>query len=282
MYKTRSLLPVLLLSCFSLIAQELPDLVSVLPPTLEVTAPEFKTVSRYNLNLDTIHNHLYIQDIRTSKEGTLHFYQWLYELPLNNLVFEARITEEDQIEMAISSGNPKTNFISYWFQDNKVSSIQNRDEILLGKWENVGGNFETIDSYAKQLTRYMKDFNSEVSKEKKPNPGSFKYTASNVTRMNLDIDNDLMLGNYHFTPFYDEQKNPRSGKLTGMVQKRIRREKLDPSLPVPVIAYSNAAGEIENILLINSKYDYPLIISPSDIKPFNTTSRATKNLLLLK
>lgn len=252
-----------------------------LPETEEIRAPEFNTVTKYNISVDSLYRKIYIQDVRKSKDGKLHYYQWLYELPLENLKFEPQITDDNEISIVISSPTLKSNFISYWFQENKISSILNRNVIKLGNWENTNENLETIKECTRKLSDYFSTFISSQKNSNDSESGSFKYIANNVTKVNAKMDDNKKIGAYLFEPFFDENNRPKSTQLLNILKKELKKNNFDNNSQIVVLIYSSADGNFESIQLINMNRDYPIQFDHFKIKPINKTNSPTKNLLLL-
>ena len=273
------LLLIILVALFSInsYGQRDLDFLYRLPDTKEINSPEFNTIAKFNISVDKLYRNVYIQDIRTSKKNGLHFYQWLYELPLENIKFETEITDENEILITIRSPALGKNFISYWFQDNKISSVRNQNVITLGKWENTVENLESITACTTKLSEYFSTFSTSEKNASDPESGSFEYIASNVKRVNAEVNTNSKIGAYSFDPFFDENNKPQSGELLNSLKKI----KLDNNLPTAVIIHSSADGNFENIQLINATKDYPIPFDHLKIKPFNKTNLPTKNLLLL-
>lgn len=253
------------------------DFLKELPDTEEIKSSEFNTFAKFNISVDTLNQSVYIQDIRTSRQGKFHHFQWLYELPLENLKFEPKITDENEILIVISSPTSGSNFIAYWFEDHKISSIQNKNVIALGRWENTTENLETIKECTKKLSDYFSTFSASQNAPNNSASGSFIYTARNVTKVNVRMDNQSKIGAYFFDPFFDENNRPKSSQLLSSLKK----VKFKDNSPTTVIIYSSADGNLENIQLINSSRDYPIPFNHLKIKPINQTNLPTKNLMLL-
>ncbi|MBJ6367042.1 hypothetical protein [Snuella sedimenti] len=197
-----------------------------LPETKEIRAPEFNTVTKYNISVDSLYRRIYIQDIRKSNDGKLHFYQWLYELPLENLKFEIQITDDNEISIVISSPTLGSNFISYWFQENKISSVLNRNVIKLGNWENTNENLEIIKECTRKLSDYFSTFITSQENSNDSEPGTFKYIANNVTKVNAKMDDNKEIGTYLFEPFFDENNRPKSTQLLNSLKRESKKTTL--------------------------------------------------------
>lgn len=260
--------------------QEDLDLLNQLPETKEIRSPEFNTVAKFNIYLDSVYRKIYIQDTRTSKEGKIHFYQWLYEIPFENLEFNVKISGEE-ISIVIETPDSGNTFIRYWFQNNKISSIYNQNEIKLGNWENTVGNLKTIENVARKLTEYFSVFKLLEKPLIINEPGTYKYFASNVTKLNVKMDNNLKIGEYFFDPFFNSDNKPKSTQLLNTLVKEIKKLNLENNSPIAVLIYSGAEGNLETIQLINTSSNYPIEVSPSKIKSINNTNSKTKSLLLL-
>lgn len=250
---------------------------SDLPRTKQIAAPEFNTFAKYNISIDSLHQNVYIQDVRKSAEGKLHFYQWLYEFPLVDLIFEPEVNDENEILIKIRTTQLDRNFYSYMFQDNKVSSLLNRDYVVLGKWENTSENLKEITECSSALTKYFSSFNMSKSNVTKNEVNSFKYIADNVEQVNTVIDSNSSLGSHQFSAFFDENGNPKSQDLFKKLNKRTSKSEK----PVVALIFSNINGEVENIQLISPDLNFSTIIDDLKSKGFIPTGAPTKNVFLI-
>lgn len=275
------LLVILTLFSLQIYGQKDLDLLNKLPETEEIRAPEFNTVAKYNICVDSLYRKIYIQDIRKSRGGKLHYYQWLYELPFINFKFEPKITDDNEISITISSQSSEKNFINYWFQDNKISSISNQKVIKLGNWKNTDKNLERIKECTKKLSEYFSTFTITQETPIDSESGTFKYVADNVSKVNLKMDDDKKIGAYVLDPFFDDNDRPKSTQLLNRLKKESKKDNFDNNSPIAVIIYSESDGDFESIQLISSNLDYPIQFDHSKIKPINKTNSPTKSLLLL-
>ncbi|WP_445752775.1 hypothetical protein [Polaribacter sp.] len=257
------------------------ELLNKLPETEEIRAPEFNTVAKYNICVDSLYKKIYIQDIRKSRDGMLHFYQWLYELPLINLKFEPKITDDNEISIEISSSSSTNNFINYWFQDNKISSISNQKVIKLGNWKHTDKNMQSIKECARKLSDYFSTFTIPQKTPIDSESGTFKYVADNVTKLKVKMDDDKKIDTYLFDPFFDENNRSKSTQLLNSLKKESKKNNFDNKLPIAVLIYSGSDGDFESIQLISSSRNYPIQFDYSKIKTNNKTNSPTKSLLLL-
>lgn len=267
---------VLLISLSSYCQKEL-LLLSKLPRTKQIAAPEFNTFANYHISIDSLHQNVYIQDVRKSAEGKLHFYQWLYEFPLVNLTFEPEINDENEIIIKVKWAQSDSNFFNYMFQDYKVSSLLNRDYVVLGKWENSPDNLKEIKESSRVLTEYFSRFKTSKTNLIKNEPNSFKYIASNVEQVNTVRDPNLKLDSYHFSPFFDEKNKPKSNDLF----KKLKKNKPKSNLPVVALIFSNENGYVENIQFINPTLNFTTSFDEIDFRGFIQSNVPTKTIFLL-
>lgn len=252
-----------------------------LPPPMEVKAPVFNTISEYNLTIDSLRQVIYIQDIRKSENGRPHFYQWLYELPIDDLKFEIEKPDENEINITISSLNNKEGFISYWFQDKKISSVLIQKKIVLGKWKLSEDNLNKIENCVQKLTQRFSNIKSSKIILDESKEGSFKYIANNIETRNAKIDENRRIGDYLLESFFIDNNKPKSSKIVHRVEKKIKENNINTQVPIPVIIYSDGNGNYENIEILSTNSSYPVQINSLKIKPFNKLKSPTKYLFLV-
>lgn len=225
-----------------------------LPHTIEVRAPEFNTEKKYFFKMDTINHSLIIQDLRMSKDGTVHFYQFLHEIPLGELNSESfKIQKDfDEITIDISSAPDKISIMTYMFQEGKVSSIQASNTISLGNWTYSDHLFSQIEQAIKTISATLPQGSPTMATTKRI-PGKFKFIDKNVMQVNAHLDDDLRIWNaYHYAPIIDDNGQYLHPKIVESVKRALKAQN-DPSpYPIPVMVYTNAKGVIENIAVANN------------------------------
>ena len=244
-----------------------------LPSTKEVKAPEFNTSKTYYFKVDSSNKTLIIQDLRSSKKGEIHFYQWLYEIPLNKLnkdSFKVSKDIENELQLVISSNN--NSILSYMFQDGKVISISGVNRILLGNW-----------NYSKNLSDLLKNDIETVSNnlpvtssnsEKSENSSlKFKYIRNTVRAINAKMDTDLTIGNNHYLGQISDI-NFDSKKI----KKALKKQNINYNSPLPIIIYADKNGNIESIFIDNKPYEKICQINLSDFKPLKPLIFENKNV----
>lgn len=226
-----------------------------LPTTIEVRAPEFNTEIKYFFKIDMFQNNLIIQDLRKSKNGKIHFYQWMYEIPLNHLNSESfqiskDIDNNNVISISIKA-NSSNSIMSYMFQDGKVSSIIAVGSISLGKWTYSDSLYNEL---VKTISSISASFPKQVSSSKGNNSGQskFKYIAENVTSVNATMDDDLSIGK----GYYFEQTSVKlNSKIVKYIKSTLKQQNINYIYPLPIIVYASREGIIESIFIGNEPYD---------------------------
>lgn len=275
-----ALLYILLLFVVDKIAAQ-NDLNSIneLPITKEVKAPVFNTVSQYNFSVDTLRKILYIQDIRSSKAGKPHFYQWLYEIPVDNLHFEIERTPENEIQITVHSSNEKRSFIKYWFQNGKISSVQNVNRIVLGDWESSTINLSKIENGVKELNKRFLNIGGAEKILNNSENGTFKYIAENVRTINVKMDENKLIGNYALNSFFNDKDKAKSPTIVQRIDKKITSD-IDRKSPIPVIIYTTADGEYEDIQMLTLNSSFPIKINDSGLESINKSHSPVKYVFL--
>jgi hypothetical protein len=221
-----------------------------LPPTIEVKAPEFNTLKTYYFKVDSINNNLIVQDLRSSKKGDIHFYQWLYEIPLNKLnkdSFKVSKDFENKLQLVISSNN--NSILSYMFQDGKVISISGVNNINLGNW-NYSTNLSTIIKNDIETVTNNLPITTSDSEKSKNISREFKYNGNNVQAINAKMDTDLTIGNGYYLGQIGDI-NFKSKKI----KKALKNQNINHNFPLPIIIYADKNGNIESIFIDNKPYE---------------------------
>ena len=261
--KITLLLTIVLLSINSIESQDMLQNLNNLPTTIEVRAPEFNTEIKYFFKIDTSKNNLIIQDIRKSKEGKIHYYQWLYEIPINQLgpeSFKASRDSDNEIKLTVETTKNANTIMFYMFQDKKVSSIMAVNGIQLGKWAYSDSLFNKINNAVKSISDCLTKTGSS-SNESKQTSGKFKYIAKNVTSVNATMDDDLSIGNgYYFEQIINENNMNLCNKVVKRIKSNLKKQNIDYQNPLPVIIYTSKEGDIESIFIVNEpSNDYCII-----------------------
>lgn len=287
-FEARILLTLLLpFTIYSLKGQNIYQKLNDLPETIEVRAPEFNTEKKYFFKIDPIKNSLVIQDIRKSKDGNFHFYQFLYEIPLNELNSDSFIVHKDfdEISIEIRSAANKNSIISYMFQEAKVSSIQASNSILLGNWTYSDNLFGEIQQIIKTISEALPKVDSSVSQAKRI-PGKFKFISENVMQVNANMDEDLRIWNdYYFAQIINEYGQHLYPKIVKHVKSALKEQNIDSQYPLPIMIYANQDGVIESIVIINMPADSYCEIDAAKLNPIridNIKKQPTKYVFLLE
>jgi len=231
-----------------------------LPQTKLVSAPEFDTHKKYFFGVDSIHHLLIIQDYRFSAgKAKTHFYQWVYEIPLEDLninSFIARVCPDDtsSIEISIATTANKTSIIDYMFYDNKAAVIRSRDLLTLGPWPKSQELMNEIKENLKIISSGLKDHQNNTN-HRKLVTSSFKYKAENTTTIG-QFDTDTRLNNYYFALNFPELREISFAKLDKEIRQKNTAQPSDMRHPVPVMVYFNQSGECESVFSINKDVPY--------------------------
>lgn len=264
-------------------AQSKFDSLDKLPNTLEVDAPEFNTEKKFIFRVDTIKNKLYIQDLRVSAQGKSHFYQWLYEIPLNHLNSNSfKVSKNnDEIKITITTVNKINSINHYMFQDSKVSSIMTNPLVTLGRWTYSEELFKDLKAKMNSVVTDLPDVDETQIKEKNES-GTFKFVADNVTQRNVTFSDDLTIGDgYHFKQFILENNSSVSNKTILQVKKTFKNEGIEIKYPIPVIVYVSA-GQVAKIFVMNNESKKYLDVDISKIRQFKRVKVPTKYVFLLE
>ncbi|WP_139959596.1 hypothetical protein [Flavicella sediminum] len=280
MKKTLFLLFVLLsLNINYLIGQNSILKLNNLPPTIEVNAPEFKTEKIYHFKIDTFQNNLIIQDLRKSKNNEIHFYQWIYEIPLKNLNDESfKLSKDrDQINIKIKPSSP---IMHYMFQDGKISYISMSNSLFLGKW-----NYS--DSLYTELVEQINFISSSLpSLKSKPIQDNmihtkFKYLDKNIKTVDANIIEDTNIGNgYYFKQIPEKLKS----KIIKLIKKKINQKNINHQYPILIIVYSSKEGIIESVFIGNqtNEKSYEINLNQLNSSKQQSLKKPTKYLFLLE
>lgn len=263
--KIKLLLALTLLININLLISQNFQIFNNFPPTIEVKAPVFNTLKKYYFKVDPKRNNLIIQDLRISKNGEIHFYQWLYEIPLTQLnktsfKISKDYINENELQLVISSKN--NSIIRYLFQDGKVITISGVNGIILGNW-----------SYSKDLDNLLKKDIETVSinlpkvasdlNNLKTIPEKFKYIGNNVQAINAKMDKDLTIGN----GYYLGQISNINFNTINKIKNALKSQNINYSFPLPIIIYADKNGIIESIFIDNKPYEKYCQIDLSNFKP---------------
>jgi len=232
-----------------------------LPPTIEVRAPEFNISKIYYFKVDTLNNNLIIQDLRSSKQGDIHFYQWLYEIPLNTLNKESfKVSKgfDNELQLEISSKNNL--ILSYMFQNGKVVSINGINKIVLGDW-NYSTTFSSLLEENVKTVSSNLPINSSNAEKLEKFSQKFKFIGENVQAINAKIDTDLTIGNGYYLGQMEDVKFNRNKLKNALKEKNISY-----STPLPIIIYADKNGNIESIFVHAKPYEKDVQIDLSNFK----------------
>lgn len=281
------ILTVLLLLHFNDIkGQNLFQKLNELPPTIEVRAPQFNTEKKYFFKIDRATNNLIIQDIRKSKDGKVHHYQFLYEIPLNKLNSESFHMDnfDNEISLGIRLAPNESAILSYMFEDSKVSSIRSANGIPLGNWTYSESLNNEISQIVKSISEALPKPDSSLKATKRVS-GKFKYMADNVTHVNAEMDDDLSIGKGHY---FEQMINPNGThlypKLVKTIKSTLKDQDIEYQNPLPVIVYANQEGIIESIFIANAPANKYCTIDLTKFEPIQIgkeKNRPTKYLFLL-
>lgn len=284
---TSFLIVLLLLNINYVIGQDIFQKLNELPATIEVRAPEFNTEKKYFFKINTDKNILIIQDLRTSKDGKVHFYQFLYEIPLNQLNSESfKVSNSDnEISLEIGSERNENAILFYMFQDNKVSSISSANGIPLGNWTYSDSLYNEITQIIKSISDALPKSDPSLKAPKKVS-GKFKYIADNVTHDNAEMDDDLSIGkDYYFEQIINPNGSFLYPKLLKTIKRALKEQNISYTYPLPVIIYANHEGVIESIFIGNVPADKYCTIDLTKLEPIKIgtkNDRSTKYLFLLE
>jgi len=226
-----------------------------LPMTLEVRAPVFNTLKHYNFEVDTIKNNLYIQDKRLSPSNKIHFYQWLYEIPLDNIGDQSfcvnrKGLESETISLSIKTSGRQNSILTYWFQNDGISSIMAGSGITLGEWEYSDSLFKYLNMQATNLNSHFNSSGLDQTNNQNET-GGFKYVAPNVEKRNVTYAEDLTIGNgYIFKPLIEAGESYNSNNLALKVKRYLTKLNGRVTYPIPVIIYASN-NDIEYVAVIN-------------------------------
>lgn len=281
------LITLLVLNIYSVKGQDIFSNINNLPAANEVKAPVFNTIKKYFFKIDSINNKLIIQDLRKSKEGKVHFYQWMYEIPLNHLnsnSFKVYKNSKNEIKIIIKTINKTNSIAFYMFQDNKVSSIMSANTIGLGNWPYSKILFKKINKSINYISNFLPK-NISYSKTFKSKPLTFKYISNNVISKNANIDKDLSMGNgYYFEQIIDKNNINLHPKITRRIKNTLKKQNINYQDPLPVFIYTNKDGVIESIFVNNKPSDKYIKIDLKNLGPIQIgdKNKLKKYVFLLK
>lgn len=268
--------------------QDLLNKLNDLPTTSEVRAPEFNTVKKYFFKIDSTKNNLVIQDIRKSKDDRVHFYQFMYEIPLNQLnskSFQITRNDDNQISINIYSTAKDVSIMFYMFDETKVSSLKNVNSVHLFGWPYSKELYEKINEAVDLFSESFPNNDSPLNMTK-TQTGSFKYIAKNVTAINAKMDEDLRIFNdYYFKQFISDNGSNLYPKMVKEIKKALKSQDINDKNPVPVMIYTDKNGVIESIFIVNQPTNKYCEIDLKNLKPIrdnNRNNHPTKYVFLLK
>ncbi len=233
-----------------------------LPATNEVRAPEFNTLKTFYFKVDSINNNLIIQDLRSSKNGEIHFYQWLYEIPLKDLKkssFKVSKGFENELQLIISSKD--TSILKYMFQNGKVVSISGVNRISLGNWDYSTDLSNILKNHIETVTVNLPIATSDSGKSENFLQ-KFKYIGNHVRAINAKMDKDLTIGNgYYLGQIENTNFNVKK------IKKALKTQNINYNFPLPIIIYADKNGGIKSIFIGNKPYKKYFKIDLSTFKP---------------
>jgi len=258
-----------------------------LPTTIEVKAPEFNTVTKYFIKIDKTKKTLFIQDVRKSKNGKIHFYQWLYEIPLSRLgsdSFRVSKDADNKLRILIKTADKSNSILYYMFQDSKVSSIMAVNVIGLGKWPYSKSLFDKlskiINSISNSLPKKPAVLTSNKSQSKQV---YFKYIANNVIRHNALLNKDLSFWDgYYFSQIINKKGMNLYPQIIRRIKSALKKQNINYKYPTPIIIYTDKKGAVESIFIVNKPTDKYCKIDIRKVKPLKAKNNPTKYLFLLK
>ncbi len=220
-----------------------------LPPTLEVDATEFNTVKKYYFQVDSLQNRLIIQDVRSSKNGLIHYYQWLYEIPLSSLSSASfRVAKNHFNQARLEITTPDNAITTYKFIDSKVSNINTSSRIVLGDWSNDTPVESELTSMIALISENFSTGNSEVvdlTRLKKPRPSLFRSIEKSTSKTYRDLSAT--------DSFISFSKNKTFKPIIKEIKKLMKSKK--SRLPIPVFVYTDDDGAFESIYIHHNLTD---------------------------
>lgn len=229
-----------------------------LPQTRLVTAPEFNTHKKYFFGVDSIHHLLIIQDYRFSAgKAKTHFYQWVYEIPLEDLninSFIAGVCPDDtsSIEISIATTANKTSIIDYMFYNNKAAVIRSRDLLTLGPWPKTT---ELLNEIREDINKISSEFKAPENNtnHRKIVTSYFKYKAENTTTIG-QFDADTRLNMYYFALSFPELREISFAKLDKEIRQKYKAYPSEIRHPIPVMVYFDESAECESVFSMNENF----------------------------
>jgi len=252
---------------------------------MEVRAPVFNTVKQYSFEIDSIKNNLFIQDKRLSPNNNIHFYQWLYEIPIDNIGGQSfsvnkKGADPGTIVLSIKTSRRQNSILTYMFQNDGISSIMVGSGLTLGEWEYSDSLYSYLEM---QVNNLNKNFNVSVLNHSinQNESSGFKYVAPNVEKRNVTFTQDLTIGNgYNFKPLIEAGDSYNSNNLALKVRKYLTKLNVQVTYPIPVIIYA-INNDIEYIFTINPHNAKYLQKEDLKIKSFDTEYNPTKYVFLI-
>lgn len=246
-----------------------------LPHTNQVKAPNFNTIKSFFFKVDTLKNNLIIQDLRSSNDGKIGDYQWLYEIPLNELTnnsfsVSTDVINENEVQLAIHSKSKS--ILSYMFLEGNVVAISSLSSLYLGNWNYSKDLVETLNNNITLNSNFLPK--SEPFNFKSNNaPVLFKYVANNVQTINTIIDDDITIGDGYYLGHFNNLNLSTIKKI----KNTLKNQKIKYMNPLPVIIYTDKNGNIESIFTVNRPYEKYAHFNLSTFKSLKPTQFKNKN-----
>lgn len=255
--KEKILLVIIILTMLNIndiVGQEVFQNLNNLPNTIEVKAPEFNTEKKYYFKFDSFQNVLLIQDLRKSKKDKVHYYQFLYEIPLNKLNSKSfkiskDIDNNNELEIIIRTSTKE--IMNYMIQDGEISSISASSAISLGNWTYSDSLFKEISNLIRPISSYLSKESSSFD-VKKSYKSTFKFIAENVTSINATMDDDLSIGNGYY---YEQIPRKLKSKIVKDIKTSLEQQNINYQYPIPVIIHISKDGILESVFVGNQPFD---------------------------
>lgn len=284
-FKIHLLFSITLISVNISYSQNKFESLNLLPTTLEVNAPQFNTEKKYIVTIDSLHGSLLIQDLRRSKKNQIHEYQWLYEIPIDEINTNSFNLSKDNFENDQINFTVKTNskpILTFWFENKKISSIMTSHGVILGNWYYSS----ELKNKLENLLAPIKENLSKVTEESDSHGNKFKFINSNVIRRNANLSEDLSISDngHHFAQIINDQDAIKYPKLLKKIKSFLKTENINTTYPIPVFIYANKSGHVESIILLAPSTDIycKMIPNSSYSIKLDKTETPMKYVFLLK
>ena len=251
----------------------------------EVRAPVFDTFSKYFFKIDSTKNNLFIQDIRQSKQGEIHFYQWLNEIPLEELNSNSfQVKKQDNlISLEINSSS---SILNYMFQEEQTISVATfAKKLELGPWDYTEALYSEMIKTVEAISTLLPNEKTQVDVKKDKENSGFKYIASKIQAVNPEIAKDSTIGNgYYFKQIVNDDGSMIYPDIVKKIKKVLKSEKIDIKAPLPIIIYATNQGVIESIICLNHPSEQYVNIDISRFEPIEirNSNHPTKYTFLIK